>query len=167
MWQMTREIKVLLIKHLRQGRKRYRKENEPKGPAIKNAVSIDERPAIVDTERFGDWGNRYGFGQTWYGCHRDDSEPKEPTLSGYESRFKIGRGYNQSDDSAPDAIKEHVHTITADNGREFANHEEIAKVLDAKVYFMHPYSSWERGATKNANGFRAICTERHGFETRE
>ena len=25
--------------------------------------------------------------------------------------------------------KEHVHTITADNGREFANHEEIAKAL--------------------------------------
>ena len=33
--------------------------------------------------------------------------------------------------------KEHVHTITADNG-PFANHEEIAKVLD-KVYFAHPY----------------------------
>ena len=36
-------------------------------------------------------------------------------------------------------------TITADNGKEFAGHEEIAKKLDAVVYFAHPYSSWERG----------------------
>jgi hypothetical protein len=31
-----------LYKHLRQGRKRYRKGKRTKGPAIKNAVSIDE-----------------------------------------------------------------------------------------------------------------------------
>ncbi|SNX50916.1 Integrase core domain protein [Vibrio thalassae] len=48
--------------------------------------------------------------------------------------------------------KTHVHTITADNGREFANHEEIAETLEADVYFAHPYSSWERGANENANG---------------
>ena len=48
--------------------------------------------------------------------------------------------------------KDHVHTITADNGREFANHEEIAEALDAEIYFAHPYSSWERGANENANG---------------
>jgi len=46
--------------------------------------------------------------------------------------------------------KKNILTITADNEREFANHEEIAKELDTKVYFAHPYSSWERGA--NANG---------------
>ncbi len=48
--------------------------------------------------------------------------------------------------------KKHVHTITADNGREFAGHETIAKELEADVYFAHPYSSWERGANENANG---------------
>ena len=48
--------------------------------------------------------------------------------------------------------KEHVHTITSDNGREFAYHESIADALDAEFYFAHPYSSWERGANENANG---------------
>lgn len=48
--------------------------------------------------------------------------------------------------------KEFLHTITADNGREFAGHVDIAKALDADVYFAHPYSSWERGANENANG---------------
>lgn len=48
--------------------------------------------------------------------------------------------------------KAHVLKVTADNGREFANHEEIANALDTKVYFAHPYRSCERGANENANG---------------
>ena len=49
-------------------------------------------------------------------------------------------------------LKDCVHTITADNGREFAGHEQIGAALDADIYFAHPYSSWERGANENANG---------------
>ena len=45
-----------------------------------------------------------------------------------------------------------VLTLTADNGREFGNHEVIAKELNADFYFAHPYSSWERGANENGNG---------------
>jgi len=45
-----------LYRHLRQGHKRYRKGKRVKAEVIKNAVSIDDRPAIVDSrERFGDW----------------------------------------------------------------------------------------------------------------
>jgi IS30 family transposase len=42
--------------------------------------------------------------------------------------------------------------ITADNGKELAGHEKIAQELDLKVYFAHPYSSWERGVNENTNG---------------
>ena len=45
-----------------------------------------------------------------------------------------------------------VHTITCDNGKEFAGHEDIAKALRASIYFAHPYSSWERGTNENTNG---------------
>jgi IS30 family transposase len=45
-----------------------------------------------------------------------------------------------------------VHTITADNGKEFSGHEDIAHVLEAEFYFAHPYSPWERGTNENANG---------------
>jgi len=48
--------------------------------------------------------------------------------------------------------KDLVHTMTADNGKEFAYHEKISKALNAKVYFAHPYSSWERGLNENTNG---------------
>lgn len=49
-------------------------------------------------------------------------------------------------------IKELVHTITAENGKEFTNHSEIAKALKVDVYFAHPYASWERGLSENTNG---------------
>lgn len=45
-----------------------------------------------------------------------------------------------------------VHTLTTDSGKEFAQHERIAKELNASFYFAHPYASWERGANENMNG---------------
>jgi IS30 family transposase len=35
---------------------------------------------------------------------------------------------------------------------EFANHQYIADKLDAKFFFAHPYSSWERGLNEYTNG---------------
>lgn len=48
--------------------------------------------------------------------------------------------------------KDNCHTLTLDNGKEFAGHERIAAELQASVYFAHPYSSWERGLNENSNG---------------
>jgi IS30 family transposase len=48
--------------------------------------------------------------------------------------------------------KNNVHTITSDNGSEFAEHQYIAKKLNAKFFFAHPYSSWERGLNEYTNG---------------
>jgi IS30 family transposase len=45
-----------------------------------------------------------------------------------------------------------IHTITSDNGKEFALHQDIAKELGIQFYFAHPYHSWERGANENLNG---------------
>ena len=49
------------------------------------------------------------------------------------------------------AYKNTVHTITSDNGSEFAEHELIAEKLKADFYFAHPYSSWERGLNEYTN----------------
>ena len=59
-----------------------------------------------------------------------------------------------------------VHTLTADNGREFAWHEKIAEQLRAKFYFAHPYASWERGLNENTNGLiRQYFPKKHDFTT--
>jgi len=45
-----------------------------------------------------------------------------------------------------------VHTLTSDNGKEFAEHAFIATALEADFFFADPYSPWQRGANENANG---------------
>ena len=49
-------------------------------------------------------------------------------------------------------VRDSVLTITADNGKEFAEHEAIRDELDAIVYFARPYHSWERGLNEHTNG---------------
>ena len=50
-----------------------------------------------------------------------------------------------------------LHTITTDNGSEFAAHQEKTKRLSIKgrkqiiVYFADSYSSWQKGSIENAN----------------
>lgn len=50
-------------------------------------------------------------------------------------------------------------TITSDNGSEFAELSQIENNTSTKVYFAHPYSSWERGSNERHNGLlrRFIC----------
>jgi IS30 family transposase len=48
--------------------------------------------------------------------------------------------------------KPYLHNITADNGKEFTGHEEVAENLSIDYFFDHPYHSWERGSNENLNG---------------
>ena len=49
-------------------------------------------------------------------------------------------------------IGDFVNTITFDNGKEFAAHQDIASALKAKIFFATPYHAWERGLNENING---------------
>ena len=48
-------------------------------------------------------------------------------------------------------IGDFVHTITFDNGKEFAA-QDIAHALKTKIFFATPYHAWERGLNENTNG---------------
>jgi IS30 family transposase len=59
------------------------------------------------------------------------------------------------------AYRQQVHTITGDNGTEFADHQAIAKALTAQFFFTHPYSSWEKGAhRKYQQAYSAVHPEK-------
>lgn len=142
-----------LFRHLRQGHKRYRRGKKEKAPAIKNAISIEERPEIVDNrERIGDWEIDTVLGKHGTGAMVTILERKTRFYLTKKAPSKSAKDVTKATIDMLLPYKEFVHTITADNGREFAGHEEIAEALEAKVYFAHPYSSWERGANENANG---------------
>jgi len=120
---------------------------------IKNKVSIELRPAIVDTqERYGDWEIDTIIGENQKGAILTITERKTGFL--LMEKMEFGK---QADGLAKAAIrilfayKKTVHTITSDNGSEFAQHELISKKLNAGFYFAHPYSSWERGLNEYTN----------------
>ncbi len=140
-----------LWKHLRHPKK-YRKRagGRDRRGKIPNRRSIDERPDIVDERsRIGDWEADLVIGD----------EGVALTLTERKSRFTLLRIF-PSKHAAPitEAIIEllkwdaRIKTITFDNGKEFAGHQEIATALNTDCYFAHPYASWERGTNENTNG---------------
>jgi transposase, IS30 family len=143
-----------LFKHLRckkQRKKRYG-SNDRRGQ-IPDRQSIDSRPVIVDQRcRLGDWELDTIIGK--------GHKQAIVSLTERKSRLALIAKVEQktADQVAKEIIRllkpyvDTVHTLTSDNGKEFAQHKRIAKALDAEFYFAHPYSSWERGSNENMNG---------------
>jgi IS30 family transposase len=142
-----------LYKHLRRQKKRRKRlgGRDLRGK-IPDRVSIEERPEIVDQRsRLGDWEVDLIFGKGRNGAL--------VTLTERKSRFTLLRGVaSKSADLVSRAVIEllswvsHLETITADNGKEFANHKHISEELELDFFFAHPYASWERGTNENTNG---------------
>jgi len=141
-----------LWKHLRCCKKRRKRYGSyEKRGQIPNRTSIDERPQVVeDRSRLGDWEADTIVGKGKKGAI--------VTLVDRKSRYlRMGLVSKRTKEAVKEMIVTlladfPVHTITCDNGKEFADHEGIANALGARIYFAHPYSSWERGTNENTNG---------------
>jgi len=74
--------------------------------------------------------------------------------SGYLSAYPVKRRTHRQVTRASNLqLKGHVvHTLTLDNGKEFAGHERIALKSCCQVYFADPYASCQRGTNENTNG---------------
>ena len=144
-----------LCQHLR-GQKPYRKRyasGQERRGVLKNRVSIDERPEIVDQKtRIGDWEGDTVIGKNHKGGLVTLAERKSRYVLAGHIRSKHAEGVTAVVTRLLMPHKDNCHTITLDNGKEFAGHESIAAELQASVYFAHPYSSWERGLNENSNG---------------
>ena len=143
-----------LHRHLRCQKKRKKRYGSPdRRGQLKNRVSIDDRPAIVDErKRVGDWEMDLVIGRIGGAVLMTAVERK--------TRFTvIALCPDKTAESVRKAILEglsplaaQVETLTYDNGKEFAQHEMISAALNASSYFAHPYHSWERGLNENTNG---------------
>ena len=154
-YQYIREDKAKggkMYMHLRH-RLKHRKRPTGKRIAIKNRISIEERPEIVNTKgRFGDWEIDTIIGKNNKGAI---VTIVERTTSFFIMR-KLPKGKNAKGLSKEVIellipYKENVRSITSDNGTEFADHQTIAEKLQTTFYFAHPYSSWERGLNEYTN----------------
>lgn len=59
-----------------------------------------------------------------------------------------------------------IHTITSDNGKEFSEHEFVAKNTGAAFFFARPYKSNDRGLNEHTNGLvREFLPKKTDFTT--
>jgi len=120
---------------------------------IRDRVSIDERPAVVDAKtRFGDWEMDTIVGKDGKGAIVTLVErTTKKLLMAKSPKGKNAKAVAKLVVQLLKPFERHVRTITTDNGTEFAEHKYIAKMLHTKVFFAHPYSSWEKGLVENTN----------------
>lgn len=149
-----KELGGSLRLHLRCRKKRRKRYGSAdRRGQIKNRTPIDKRPDIVEKRsRIGDWeadtvtGRRGGSVLV--------------TLVERKSRFSvIALSPDKRADSVAQALvqsllpyKDQIHTLTCDNGKEFAFHQEFSTALQAECFFAHPYQAWQRGLNENTNG---------------
>ena len=120
---------------------------------LKGRTCIEERPEEVDAKsRLGDWEADTIIGKNHQGALVTVVERKSKfAVIGHVKR-KTAQGVKEEQIKLLSPHKGRVITITKDNGREFAQHQEVAEKLEADIYFAHPYASWERGLNENTNG---------------
>ena len=155
-YRMIRKDKAeggTLYKHCRHKLKRRARPVGGRRISIPNRTSISERPAEVDGKRFGDFEMDTIVGRGNHGAIVTLIERSTSMLF----MRKLKKGKNAKDLARTvihllSPFKEHVKSITTDNGTEFACHEMIGKSLGVTIYFADPYASWQKGAIENANG---------------
>lgn len=132
---------------------KHRKRPVGKHLPIANRVSIDQRPQCVgNRERFGDWEMDTIIGANNKGAILTFTERLTNFL--FIRKLPFGKKAEMLSKVLCEALlpyKKHVHTITTDNGPEFADHIRVRTKLNTSVFFANPYRSWEKGTIENAN----------------
>ena len=144
-----------LHKHLRQSGKIRRKKygSSLKKYRVQNRTMIAECPKVANQRhRLGDWEGDTIVGKNHEGCFLTQVDRKSRYLLAAKLKDRTSLSVNQ-------AIINHLielprdfrRTLTVDNGTEFTRFDQLEKRLGLKVYFAHPYHSWERGTNENTN----------------
>jgi IS30 family transposase len=136
---------------LRFGRPRRKR---PENGRLPGAAPIDGRPRIVDLRRrFGDWEGDTIVSRGRRGGLLSLVERK----SGYTLLARVEdlraatvrRAAQQQLTPLPVHLR---RTMTFDNGKEFAEHEDLAAATGMSIYFARPYCAWQRGTNEHTNG---------------
>ena len=168
-YRMIRKDKAeggTLYKHCRHKLKHRTRPVGGKRISIPNRTSISERPTEADGKRFGDFEMDTIVGRGNHGAIVTLIERSTNML--FMRKLKNGKNAKELARTVIHLLspfKDHIKSITTDNGTEFACHEMIAKSLGVTIYFADPYASWQKGAIENANGLiRQYVPKKETFE---
>ncbi|WP_248883937.1 IS30 family transposase [Acidithiobacillus acidisediminis] len=150
------ELKAALIDALRQGhqKRRPRSRGKDRRGGIRNMRSIRERPAEAEGREVpGHWegdlikgafngsaiGTLVDRSSRFVILARVDDATAESILEGFTRRLR----------TLPKAFRQ---TLTYDQGREMARHQELEQRVSIRVFFADPHSPWQRPTNENTNG---------------
>lgn len=147
-------------------RKRYGSGQNRRGKII-GRIPISERPEVVNQKsRLGDWEGDTIIGAT----HKQAIVSIVERSTQYVQLKKVEQKTSCAvKDALIELMKPYenaIHTVTLDNGKEFAAHTEITKSIGTRVFFADPYSSWQRGLNEQINGLvRQYFPKKKKFST--
>lgn len=137
----------------RKGKKYNKRKNLTSGRGlIPNRRDISERPQIVEERsRFGDLEIDTMIGAYHKGCLLTINDRATGLVKIKRLPSKEAALITQA---TIELLKDWkgIKSITSDNGKEFSQHQEIAKQLKIDFFFAEPYKSWQRGSNENTNG---------------
>ena len=141
-----------LYRHCRHQLKHRRRQVSAPYTAVQNRTMIDERPTEWDGSTPGDFEMDTIVGK--------DGKGAIVTLVERNTNFMLARKLPQGKNAMALAQTvilmllpyiDRIRSITTDNGSEFAEHLLIARRLRTRIFFAHPYSSWEKGCIEYHN----------------
>jgi transposase, IS30 family len=143
------------IENHRNARKKRRwRKRRTIADKLKDRTFIDKRPKIAgNRQRVGDAeadfivSGKSGKGILLVVADRKSRAPfleqiLEVTIE------NVHRAFVRIKDRFPE-----MRTVTTDNDLLFQRFKELEILIDVKIYFCHPYHSWEKGTVENINGY--------------
>ena len=151
---------TLEMKHLPKGNQKRKKEHVRANKKAPKGTSIEKRPLeILERLTFGHWEMDCVCGSTKQSLLvlTERLTRKEIIIPiQTQSTAAVIKALNRLEFRYGKLFKRIFKTITVDNGTEFSNCKGIEKSIygkgqRTKVYYCHPYSSWERGSNERIN----------------
>jgi len=150
--RLNKKLIKLLVRH--KSRRRKPKKRHKTGSKILNQVSIDNRPKHIELRKeIGHWEGDLMIGKGQKSAIGTIVERKSryTLIVKLEARnaTEVAKMFSKKLNQLNPLFKK---SMTYDNGTEMAKHQIITQKTGMKIYFAHPYSSWERGTNENTNG---------------
>ena len=150
--RLNKKLIKLLVRH--KSRRKTPKKRHKTGSKILNQVSIDSRPKHIELrQEVGHWEGDLVIGKNHKSAIGTIVERKSRYTLIIKLKAKnaneVAKMFSKKLNQLNPLFKK---SMTYDNGTEMARHEIITQKTGMKIYFAHPYSSWERGTNENTNG---------------
>lgn len=135
-------------RRMKKGFRQVRKMYQGKLP------SIEERPKEIEKrEEIGHWEDDFLVSKKSDICIKSVNERKSGLVFFGKTEDRTAKSGDLILFKKLNKIpKNYLKTLTRDNGAENKEFKNVESNLGIKVYFAHPYCSYERGSNENCNG---------------